>query len=119
MLFLVGLRALYKGEFFEIGHKERFEDFAAVPIALPMIVGPATITASIAQSAFYGPFVTSIAILLASIVNFIIMLGFGTIMKVLDRFNLVGALIRITGFFVASIYYLNSILWASAPIKVQ
>ncbi|MCM8788756.1 MAG: MarC family protein [Candidatus Omnitrophica bacterium] len=103
VLFLVGLRALQKGEFFEIEHQKRFEDFAVVPIALPMIAGPATITASIAQSAFHGPFVTGTAILFANILNFFVMLGSGTIMKVLNKYNLVGALIRITGFFVASI----------------
>ncbi|MCM8771855.1 MAG: MarC family protein [Candidatus Omnitrophica bacterium] len=103
VLFLIGLRALQKGEFFEIEKREKVSDIAVVPIASPMIAGPATITASISQSAIFGSFITILSIFCALMINFVIMLFAGKINLILKRLNLLGPLIRITGLFIASI----------------
>lgn len=103
VLFLIGLRALQKGEFFEMDTHSKIDDIAVVPIASPMIAGPATITASISQSAIFGPFITYLAIFSALVFNFIIMILSGQINTFLKKYNLLGPLVRITGLFVASI----------------
>jgi multiple antibiotic resistance protein len=103
VLFLIGLRALQKGEFFELDIHQKIKDIAVVPIASPMIAGPATITASISQSAIYGPFITYISIFSALSVNFVLMILAGEINAFLKKYNLLGPLVRITGLFIASI----------------
>ncbi len=103
VLFLIGLRALQKGEFFELDTHEKIKDIAVVPIASPMIAGPATITASISQSAIFGPLITSISIVSALSLNFVLMILAGPINSLLKKYNLLGPLVRITGLFVASI----------------
>jgi len=103
VLFLIGLRALQKGEFFELDTHQKIKDIAVVPIASPMIAGPATITASISQSAIYGPFITYISIFSALSVNFVLMILAGEINAFLKKYNLLGPLVRITGLFIASI----------------
>jgi multiple antibiotic resistance protein len=103
VLFLIGLRALQKGEFFELDTHQKIKDIAVVPIASPMIAGPATITASISQSAIYGPFITYISIFSALSVNFVLMILAGKINAFLKKYNLLGPLVRITGLFIASI----------------
>ncbi|MCM8804981.1 MAG: MarC family protein [Candidatus Omnitrophica bacterium] len=102
VLFLIGLRALQKGEFFEIEPQKKY-DIAVVPIASPMIAGPATITASISQSAIYGPFITYLSIFFALIVNFFIMIFAGEINNFFKKYNLLGPIIKITGLFIASL----------------
>jgi multiple antibiotic resistance protein len=103
ILFLIGLHALQKGEFFAINTQQKLEDIAVVPIASPMIAGPATITASISQAALFGASAISLSIMGALIINFLIMIFAVEISEKLKRFNLMGPLIRITGLFVASI----------------
>ncbi len=103
VLFLIGLRALQKGEFFELDTHQKIKDIAVVPIASPMIAGPATITASISQSAIFGPLITSISIFSALSLNFILMILADQINSLLKKYNLIGPLVRITGLFVASI----------------
>jgi len=103
VLFLIGLRALQKGEFFELDTHQGIKDIAVVPIASPMIAGPATITASISQSAIYGPFLTYISIFSALSINFMLMLLAGEINSFLKKYNLLGPLVRITGLLIASI----------------
>lgn len=103
VLFLIGIRALQKGEFFELDSKQKISDIAVVPIASPMIAGPATITATISQSAIYGPFITYLSIFSALIINFFIMITACQISSFLKKYNLLGPLVRITGLFIASI----------------
>jgi multiple antibiotic resistance protein len=103
VLFLIGLRALQKGEFFEIDTHQSVKDVAVVPIASPMIAGPATITASISQSAIFGPFITYISIFSALSFNLILMILASEINSFLKKYNMLGPLVRITGLFVASI----------------
>ena len=103
ILFIMGLKALLKGVFFETDAKAKLSDISIVPLASPMIAGPATITVAISFSAEYGLDVTSLAIALAVGINLLIMLSSRFISKLLLGHNLMGALIRITGMIVATI----------------
>lgn len=68
-----------------------------------MIAGPATITASIGETAVHGfPFV-AVSLSMALVVNLVLMLQSPRLGKWLSRFRLMGPLIRITGFLVAGI----------------
>lgn len=98
-----GFEALNKGQFFELKHKQKLEDLSIVPLASPMIAGPATITAAVSFPAEYGLAVTSFSIIAAIIVNLLLMLVSPQITGTLTRHNIMGALIRITGLIVATI----------------
>ena len=99
----VGFHALRKGVFFERGTQDRFEDMALVPLACPMIAGPATIAACIALRAKDGLWIPVIALCLAILINHLIMRLSSPISELLTRFNILGALIRITGLIVMTI----------------
>ncbi len=103
VLFMRGLDALNKGLFFELNHKQKLEDMSIVPLASPMIAGPATITAAVSFPAQYGIPVTSLSIILAVCVNLLIMMLAPVITTHLIKQNIMGALIRITGLIVATI----------------
>jgi len=103
ILFLIGLNALQKGEFFGKVREEEMKDVATVPLASPLIAGPATITASISQSTLYHPHIVTASIFSALLVNFLIMLFSVEIGSILKRYHLMGAFIRINGLFIASI----------------
>lgn len=99
----VGFNALKKGVFFEVGTQNRFADIAIVPLACPMIAGPATIVATLAFSAQNNKTLLFISLGVALLVNMLLMLSSSTIGNILKRFNILGALIRITGLFVMTI----------------
>lgn len=103
VVFFYGFMALRQGVFFEVSSQQKLMDLSIVPIASPMIAGPATITAVITLSAQHGFGMVTIALALALGVNLAAMLLSRAIAKPLIHFNLMGALIRITGLFVASI----------------
>jgi len=103
VLFMRGLDALNKGLFFELNHKQKLEDMSIVPLASPMIAGPATITAAASFPAKYGIPVTSVSIILAVLINLFIMMLAPFITSHLIKQNIMGALIRITGLIVATI----------------
>ncbi len=103
VLFFRGFEALNKGQFFELKHRQRLEDLSIVPLASPMIAGPATITAAVSFPAEYGLVVTSISIIAAITVNQLIMMVSPQIAGTLTKHNIMGALIRITGLIVATI----------------
>lgn len=98
-----GFEALNKGLFFELNHKQKLEDLSIVPLASPMIAGPATITAAVSFPAKYGLTITALSITAAVIVNLLIMLVSPKITGLLTKHNIMGALIRITGLIVATI----------------
>ena len=100
VLFWAGFGALRKGIFFEHSTQEEFSDISMVPLACPMIAGPATITAVIALSINDGIIQTAVPTLLAIFINFISMIFSISIGKILKKFNLLGALIRLTGLIV-------------------
>ncbi|MBN1863396.1 MAG: MarC family protein [Victivallales bacterium] len=99
----VGFNALSKGVFFEVGTHNRFTDLAIVPLACPMIAGPATIAAALtfAIRGEKGALILSIA--LALLFNMLLMFASAAIGGFLKRFNVLGAIIRITGLFVMTI----------------
>ena len=103
VLFYNGINGLQKGAFLQIDQNVKLSDLSAVPIAMPMIAGPATITAAVTFPAHYGKFITILAIVLALSINLLLMLYAKKIGKIFSKFNLMNALIRITGLIVATI----------------
>ncbi|MFA5646540.1 MAG: MarC family protein [Candidatus Ratteibacteria bacterium] len=105
VLFLIGMHALQKGEFFETDPCSNVDlhDIAIVPIGYPMIAGPASITACITRTSMIGVSLTSIAIIAALGINLIIMLCSVHVGSLLRRYGLMGPFVRITGLLVASI----------------
>ncbi|MEK6796691.1 MAG: MarC family protein [Spirochaetota bacterium] len=102
VLFTMGYRALSKGAFFETDESTKLLDLAIIPLASPLIAGPATITGVISFSAQYGILPTSLAMVIAVAVNCVIMLFSGIISRLLAYYHLIGALIRITGLIVST-----------------
>lgn len=103
VLALRGFDALNRGIFYEMKYKEKLEDLSIVPLASPMIAGPATIAASISFPAKYGMAVTVGSICAAVVINLLFMLSARYITARMKRHNVMGALIRITGLIVATI----------------
>ena len=98
-----GFEALNKGMFFEFDEKTDAADVSIVPLASPMIAGPATISASLSFPVHYGILTTTFAICGALLINLVVMLYSRAIGKILIRYHIMGALIRIIGLIVATI----------------
>jgi len=103
VLFYNGITGLQKGVFLQVDQNVKLQDLSAVPIAMPMIAGPATITAAVTFPAHYGWLVTIVSIFLALAINLLLMLFSRSIGNILTRYNFMNALIRITGLIVATI----------------
>lgn len=103
VLFYNGITGLQKGVFIQMEQNVKLSDISAVPIAMPMIAGPATITAAVTFPAHYGKGITVVAIISALAINLILMLLARNIGRVLTKYNFMNALIRITGLIVATI----------------
>ncbi len=103
VLFYNGFVGLQKGAFLSIDKDTRLEELIAVPIAIPMIAGPATITAVVTMPAVYGRWMTIAAVVLALLLNLLIMRNADRIGKFLVRRNMLMPLIRITALPVAAI----------------
>jgi len=103
VLIINGLAGLQQGVFFKVDDTIKIDDLTAVPIAMPMIAAPATITAAVTFSAHYGRVNTILSIIIALALNMGIMLFAPKIGKFLTRYNFLNALIRITGLIVATI----------------
>jgi len=103
VLAFFGFSALHRGFFFHVENHKNLMELAIVPLASPMIAGPATITASILKATEYSSFFVAGALSLAVLINFIIMSFSARISERLNRYNISGALIRITGLFIMSI----------------
>ena len=98
-----GWIALQRGVLIDIGKDVRIQDIASVPIAIPMIAGPGTITATVTFPAQYGSLVTVLAVFTALSINLIIMLYAKNIGKVLIKLNVMSAFVRIIGLIIATI----------------
>ena len=98
-----GFMGLQKGAFLAVDRNSRIEDVIAVPIAIPMIAGPATITAVVLMPSMYGKTITVAAVTLAIGINFLIMRNAIPIAKWLTRFNALMPMIRVTGLIIAAI----------------
>lgn len=103
VLFYNGFVGLQKGAFLTLDKNTRIEELIAVPIAIPMIAGPATITAVVTMPAVYGRWMTIGALLLALALNWVIMRNADRIGRFLERQNMMMPLIRITALIVAAI----------------
>lgn len=98
-----GFIALQKGVLIRIDPNTKLNDVSAVPIAMPMIAGPGTITAAVTFPQQDGVVITILAILTMLFVNCCIMVYAKSIGKVLDRYNLMSPLIRILGLIIATV----------------
>lgn len=103
VLFYNGFMGLQKGAFLTLDKTTRIEDIIAVPIAVPMIAGPATITAVVTMPSIYGKVATMVAVTAAILLNLIIMRNAGKIAGFLVKQNILMPMIRITGLIVAAI----------------
>ncbi len=106
IVFAIGWNAAREGRFFQKREHEMREDFnsiSIVPLAAPLIAGPATITMAISFSAQYG-ILFSLGIVAAALaMNFIMMLFAMPLNKIFCALHLTGPLIRITGLLVAAV----------------
>ena len=100
VLSFMGFTALNKGVFFQAQNSQSLMDIAIVPLASPLIAGPATITATIVKSATLTPYFVTVSVILAVLANLLIISFSLKISGFLNKYNLTGALIRITGLFV-------------------
>ena len=98
-----GWMALHQGVLINLGKEFRIQDISSVPIAIPMIAGPGTITATVTFPAQYGSLVTVLAVFAALAVNLIVMLFAKNIGRVLIKLNVMSALVRIIGLIIATI----------------
>lgn len=103
VLFYNGLSGLHKGMFIKLDQNVSIKDITAVPIAIPMIAGPATITAAVTFPSNYGHINTIVSIAAALVINLVFMLYARHIGKFLSRYNLMNPLVRIFGLIVATI----------------
>lgn len=103
VLFYNGFVGLQKGAFLTVDRDTRIEDIIVVPIAVPMIAGPATITAVVTMPSIYGQMMTFAAVTIALFLNLIIMRNAKYIATLLVKYNILMPMIRITGLIVAAI----------------
>ena len=103
VLLYSGWVALQQGVLINIGKDVRIQDISSVPIAIPMIAGPGTITATVTFPAQYGALVTVSAVFAALAVNLVIMLYAKNIGRVMIKLNIMSPFIRIIGLIIATI----------------
>jgi multiple antibiotic resistance protein len=103
VLFYNGISGLQKGDFLNVDKNVTIKDITVVPIAMPMIAGPATITAAVTLPADYGHTNTIVSIVAALAINLVFMIYARSIGGFLSRLNLLNPLIRIFGLIVATI----------------
>lgn len=98
-----GLMALNKGVIIQIDKNLRIQDISSVPIAIPMIAGPGTITAAVSFPNEYGASATIAGIILALSINYLVMVSARSTGQLLIKHNFMSPLLRIVGLIVATI----------------
>ncbi|ASJ15886.1 hypothetical protein A3L04_01740 [Thermococcus chitonophagus] len=102
VLFKIGLEALESGGMVTIKKEKNILALAAVPVATPLIAGPAAITAAITLTAEYGIHISVIAITIAIAVTAILMMIALYAMKNVNK-TVLSVTIRIIGLFIMAI----------------
>lgn len=100
VLFTVGLQAVRNGRFYEKNDMLNVSDLCIVPLAAPLIAGPAAIAAGISMASIHGMPLTILSIAAAILVNMLLMLTSLTIGRTLERIQAFGPIVRITGLIV-------------------
>lgn len=103
ILFIIGLTAVRRGKFYEESAMQHVPDISMVPLAAPLIAGPGTITAAISFASLNGYSETILCLSLALFVNFLAMIVSRQIGYVLEKINITGPLVRITGLVVSAV----------------
>ena len=103
VLCINGLTALQKGLYVNIDDKSSIESIVTVPIAVPMIAGPATITAVVTMPSLYGFAISFGAVTLGLLLNWVVMRKSDVIARAMNRHNLLNPSSRIIGLIVAAI----------------
>ncbi len=103
VLSISGLAALQKGLYVKVEDSSSIESIVTVPIAVPMIAGPATITAVVTMPSIYGFVISLSALVLGLFINWVVMRKSDAIARVMNRHNLLNPASRIIGLIVAAI----------------
>ncbi|USH00527.1 MarC family protein [Thermococcus argininiproducens] len=102
VLFKIGLEALEGGGMVTLKKEKNILALAAVPVATPLIAGPAAITTAITLTAEYGIGVSALAIMVAILSTVLLMLVALYAMENISKTTL-GVFIRIIGLFTMAI----------------
>ncbi|AFK21885.1 MarC family protein [Pyrococcus sp. ST04] len=102
VLFKIGLEALESGGMVTIKKEKNILALAAVPVATPLIAGPAAITAAITLTAEYGIHVSVMATTIAIAITAILMMIALYAMKRVNK-TVLSVTIRIIGLFIMAI----------------
>ncbi|NJE25962.1 MarC family protein [Thermococcus sp. MV5] len=102
VLFKIGLEALEGGGMVTLKKEKNILALAAVPVATPLIAGPAAITTAITLTAEYGIGVSTLAIMVAILSTALLMLVALYAMENISKTTL-GVFIRIIGLFTMAI----------------
>ncbi|GAB6100882.1 MarC family protein [Thermococcus atlanticus] len=102
VLFKIGLEALESGGMVTLKKEKNILALAAVPVATPLIAGPAAITTAITLTAEYGMAVSTAAIFIAILLTAMVMAAALYAMKNVRKTTL-GVFIRIIGLFTMAI----------------
>ena len=103
VLAINGLSALQKGVYVQINKHSSIEDIITVPIAVPMIAGPASITAVVTMPLIYGIWISVTAVTVGIFINWIVMRKSNLLGTFLNKYNLLNPISRIFGLIVAAI----------------
>ena len=121
VVFMIGWTAVSKGRFVQRQQESLMEgltEVSLVPLATPLIAGPGMIAAVIAGSVADGLMPTCAALTLALLINFILMVGAGSINRFLVKTHLLGPLIRVTGLIIAVVAMQMMISGIKSSLKI-
>jgi len=83
LLLITSMRILVSGSIYE--STEPMESLGAVPIAMPLLVGPGAITTTILNLQAYGTFVTIVSVLIVLFLTWVILRYVNSIYRILGK----------------------------------
>ncbi len=83
LLLITSMRILVSGSLYE--STEPMESLGAVPIAMPLLVGPGAITTTILNLQAYGTFVTIVSVLIVLFLTWVILRYVNSIYRILGK----------------------------------